>query len=411
MKLRIALAVVALAVVGFAAGAAAGDSHQCHGTNPWCASTTSSTTQPTTTTIPTTQSSTTAATTTTTGAPTFASETAYTKTRPAFTTLRTVSVSSAAALKSAITNLRAGDYVKASAPFAVTSGSTNALVIANRLSAPAVVDLAGVKVAYTGTGKFFSVWIRNVQNVRIYGGDVYMTQPTIGGGSCVGWTGSQHSLWWGFDLHDCGSGGMGIFTASSQYSYAGPTSYNDIEGTIHHFSLNHGLFDPHTEKCSGIHGANLSDNNWYAFDHNRIALNVYDSPCTGGGIEFGSSKSPTTSPAGPLPDANTIILQCANLTFVSKTQTGGNCIQFWGYGVTHLDLKYVNGTNLTGHNVWSGGLYSKPNSKLATDTIEYARASNTDQNPLYANHCTNNREGNLVFLDALPAPCYKPFSS
>lgn len=357
-------------------------------------------------------STTTGPTTTATTAPTFASETAYTQNRPAFTPLRTVSVSSGAALKTAIANLRPGDYVKASTPFTLSGGgSSDTLVIANRLSSPAVIDLTGVKIAYTGTANLNAVWIRNVLNVRIYGGDIYMTQPTIGGGGCVTWMGSQHSLWWGFNIHDCGSSGMGIFTASPSYSFAGPTSYNDIEGTIHHFSLNHGLFDNHAEKCTGIHGANLSDNNWYAFDHNRIALDVYDSACVGGGIELGSSKSPTTSPAGPLPNSDTIILQCANLTFVATSQTGGNCIQFWGYGATNLDVKYVNATNLTGHNVWSGGLYAKPNSKLGTDVIEYARASNTDQNPRYAKDCTNNKEGNPVYQDALPLPCYKPFSS
>ena len=63
---------------------------------------------------------------------------AYTKTRPAFTPTRTVNVSSAGALKSAIENLRPGDLVRASTAFTVSSGSTDPLVIANRLSAPAV---------------------------------------------------------------------------------------------------------------------------------------------------------------------------------------------------------------------------------------------------------------------------------
>ena len=135
---------------------------------------------------------------------------AYTKTRPAFTPTRTVNVSSAGALKSAIENLRPGDLVRASTAFTVSSGSTDPLVIANRLSAPAVIDLTNVKIVYTGTGQYSDAWIRNTQNVRIYGGDLSMTHPTSGGGSCIAWTASQHSLWWGFKAHDCGSGGIEI---------------------------------------------------------------------------------------------------------------------------------------------------------------------------------------------------------
>lgn len=374
---------------------------------------TGSTSTPTTTT--TTQATTTSGTTTTTSSgPTFASETAYAQNPPAFTPTRTILVSSASQLKSALTNLQPGDLVKASAPFTVSNGSCstcNGLVISNRLSAPAEINLTGVTIEYTGTGQYNSIWIKNVQNVWLFGGNITMTQPTLGGGSCISWTGSQHSLWWGFDAHDCGSGGMGIFTAGPTYSFHGPVENNDIEGTIHHFSLNHGIYDNHQEKCTGLHGANLADNNWYAFDHNRIALNVYDSPCIGGGIEFGASKSPTTSTPGPIPTQNTIILQCSDLTFVSTIQTGSNCYQTWGYGETYTDIKFLNASNLMGHAYWPGGMYQKPSPLLATDTVEYGRAVNTDQNSRYARDCTFNKESGTVFQDVQPAPCYAPYTN
>ena len=331
---------------------------------------------------------------------------AYTKTRPAFTPTRTVDVSSAGALKSAIANLRPGDLVKASTGFTVSSGSTDPLIIANRLSAPAVIDLTNVKIVYTGTGEYADAWIRNTQNVRIYGGDLSMAQPTGGGGSCIAWTGSQHTLWWGFKAHDCGSGGMEIFTAGPSYSYHGPVSHDDIQGEIGHFSLNHGRFDPHAEKCTGLHGANLSDNNWYPFDHNRIALYVHDSPCTGGGIEFGSAKSPTTSPPGPIPTTNTIYLKCVNLTFVSTAQAGGNCYQAWGYGMLYTKIEYLEARNITGHAYWTGGLYSKSTfgkTALATNTLDLGRASNTNLNPRYRTQAIWDETGGTVFRDLTPA--------
>lgn len=371
-----------------------------------CKTTTTRTTTTTTTTTATTTSSTTAATTTstTTSSPTYASETAYTQTRPAFTVKRTVSVSTASGLKSAIANLQPGDYVKASAPFTVSSSTSDGLIIANRLSAPAVIDLTGVKIVYTGTAALSTVWVRNVLNVRIYGGDLSMSQPTVGGGACIAWTASQHSTWWGFDAHDCGSGGMTIFTASPGSSYAGPVEYDDIEGTIHHFSLNHGLFDPHTEKCTGLHGANLADGNHYAFDYNRIALNVYDSACTGGGIEFGSAYNPSTSPAGPIPTQNTIILQCDSLTFISTIQTGGNCYQTWGYGETYTDIRYLHATNLAGHPYRAGGMYSSATTAnaLSTDKVEYGRAANVRLNPRYASDPDWDPKAGTAFQDVLP---------
>lgn len=142
-----------------------------------------------------------------------------------------------------------------------------------------------------------------------------------------------------------------------------------------------------------MHGANLSDNNWYPFDHNRIALYVHDSPCTGGGIEFGSAKSPTTSPPGPIPTKNTIYLKCVNLTFVSTIQAGGNCY--------HLEA-----SNITGHAYWAGGLYSKSTfgkTALATNTLEFGHASNTNLNPRYRTQAIWDKAGGTVFRDMQPA--------
>lgn len=370
-----------------------------HKTTTTTTTTTPTTTTATSTTTPTTTATTTTTTTTTTTSntnPTFASETTYTQNRPAFTPTRTINVSTASGFKTALANLQAGDLVKVTAAFTV-SGET---VISNRLSASAVLDLGSYVHFYnSATTNMPAVWVKNAQNIRIYGGDI-----RADGGSCIIWYGSQHITWWDFHAHDCGSSGIGLATLQPGANGYGPIQYNDVEGSITHFSLTNGQYDSHVEKCSGIHGANIADANYADISHNRFAFDVEDSTCSGGGISFGSNQSTN------IPHDNAVIVKCVSLTFVSTLQTGGNCYQTWGYGNQNTDIKYLEANDLTGHAVWAGGLYSKPNSALATDTIEYGRATNTDQNPRYAGDCTMNREGNPLFQNVTPGYCYAPFS-
>ena len=91
---------------------------------------------------------------------------------------------SASQLRYAITSLRPGDLVRATADFTVSNSSSDALVIKNRLSAPAVIDLTGhtVKFVYSGGKNYNAVWLDNPENVRIYGGDL-STSDT--GGDCL----------------------------------------------------------------------------------------------------------------------------------------------------------------------------------------------------------------------------------
>jgi hypothetical protein len=324
----------------------------------------------------------------------------YTKSRPAFTAIRTINVSSASALLSAISNLQAGDLVKATAPFTVTVPNSNTsggvLNIFNRLSSYAEIDLTGVSIVYSGTNKVPGVYIRNASHLYIFGGDITTGQ----GGSCVLWFSSQYVTYWGFNAHNCGTDGLSMFTGKSGYSYTGPVQHNDIEGEVSHTGQNATAWDPHQEKCTGVHGANLADGNFFDFSYNRVALNVHDEPCAGGGIEFGSSQSTN------LPHDNTIILQCTNMTYLASIQTGGNCYQTWGYGNTHTDIKFINATNLEGHPYAAAGLYSKPNTYLTTDTLEYGRASKVNLNPFeYSkDKVTWSRIGGTAFKDVLPLP-------
>jgi hypothetical protein len=316
---------------------------------------------------------------------TYDSAISYTLTRPSFTPKRTVSVATSSAFKTAITNLQAGDLVKATASFTVI-GET---IISKRLSAAAVIDLTGhaVKFVYSGGSNLPAVWLKNPSNIRIYGGDL-STADT--GGSCLINYGSQHVLWWGFTAHDCGGSGAGF--AGNNY---GPTENNDFQGTLWKVGQ-HPAWDNHTEKGSGIHCINLDDHNVYAFQDNRFAFYCHDIP-TGAAIEYGASQT-----AYPKPIRNTIILKAVNLTFVSKIQTGGNAIQFWGVNGQSATIKYLEVTNAQGYGLFDGGMYS--GATLSGVTVQYGRATNTNLNPRYAGKNPWQTDKGVVYQDVLPTP-------
>ena len=302
------------------------------------------------------------ATTSSSGAPGgYAGATAYSRKPLPFKPLRVVHVASARELKGAIANLQAGDLVKAAASFTV-SGET---VIAKRLAAPAVIDLTGYAVhfVYSGGSNLPAVWLNNAANLRIYGGDL-STADT--GGGCLSSYGGQYVTWWGFTAHDCGGTGAMIATVTA------PAEHNDFQGTIWKVGQNL-AWDPHTEKGSGLHCANLDDGGQYGFHDNRFAFYCHDIP-TGAAIEYGSRNI--------APVHNTIYLKAANLTFASQTQTGGNALQFWGVNGQSADIKYVEVANAQGYGLFDGGMYS--GTTLSGVTVEYGRATNTNRNPRYA---------------------------
>jgi hypothetical protein len=317
---------------------------------------------------------------------------AYTKTRPPFTPRRTIEVASATELKSAIANLRPGDLVQATASFTVDGPTT----ISKRLPSYAEIDLSGHtgKFVYPGTENVSAVWVANASHIRIFGGD--LSTPNKGGG-CLHITGSQYVTWWGFVAHDCGGDGLTMFTLKPGDTGAGPVEHDDIQGEVYSFAENP-AWDPHREKCTGLHGANLADANYAPFDHNRIALYVHDSNCEGAGIEFGAGQRTN------IPTNNTVYLKASGLSFVSTVQTGGNCFQAWGYGFRATEIKYLECDNVTGHPYWAGGLYRSSGAFLSTDTVEHGRATNVRRNSRYAKDPNWDRSGGTSFEDVAPLP-------
>lgn len=312
----------------------------------------------------------------------------YTKTRAPFSPARTIDVRSASQLRSAIASLRPGDLVRATADFTVSDSSADALVIKNRLSAPAVIDLTGhsVRFIYSGDKNYNAVLLDNPENVRIYGGDL-STSDT--GGDCLRTYGAQHVTWWYFTAHDCGGTGASFLGGQAA------TEHDDFNGTVWKVGQNL-AWDPHLEKGTGLHCVNLNDNNIYPFQHNRFAFYCHDIS-SGAAIQYGAAH-----PAGPKPVRNTIYLLAVNLTEVAKIQTGGNGIQFWGVDGQSATVNFIEVENAEGYALWDGGMNS--GTTLRGVTVAEGRASNTNQNPRYAGQNPWSDRLGEVYKSVRPAP-------
>jgi hypothetical protein len=320
----------------------------------------------------------------------------YTQVRPVFVPVRVVDVASGSELRSAVADLQAGDLVRATADFTVTSSSTGAaLVISKQLSSPAVIDLSGhsVRFVYSGGLEYPAVWLKNSSNLRIYGGDA-STADT--GGACIVDYGSQHVTWWGFSAHDCGGTGFGAA------AIGGPVDHDDFQGTIWKVGQ-HLAWDNHQEIGSGLHGANLWDGNYSGdFSNNRFAFDMHDIP-TGACVEFGNDQ-PASQASG-----NILYLRCVNATFRSTLQTGGNALQLWGDTNTlGLDIKYLEADNLQGYALFDNGVYSGQTCHGVT--VEQGHASNTNLNSRYAGQNPWDPAHGVIYDDVQPPPRSGPLS-
>jgi hypothetical protein len=306
----------------------------------------------------------------------------YTRTRPSFTPKRVVDVSNAPELAAAIANLQPGDLVRATSSFTV-SGET---IISKRLASWAVLDLGSrVTFEYSGGQNVPAVYLDNPTQIRIYGGNLTTDRA---GGSCILSHGMQHVLWWGFTCHDAGNTGVALYPVEN------PISSNDLQGEVYRAGENLS-WDPHAERGSGLHGVNLDDDGRYPFSGNRFAFYIHDQ-AAGAGIEYGDAIS-----SHP-PVRNTIYEKAVNLGFVSRTQTGGNAIQFWGVGGQSADIKYLEVQNAQGYGLFAGGMYG--GTSLSGVTVEYGRAANTNLNPRYAGQSPWDSSSGVIYKTLQPAP-------
>jgi len=320
-------------------------------------------------------------------APTYASETAYAA--PAFTAARVVDVYSQSAFNTAWNAIQPGDLI--SVHGVTFSGE---VTLANK-------NLAGwAEIHFDPATKFVgvstvqnvpAVWINNDSYIRFYGGDISDSASGGQAGPGILVYDSSYITWWGFVSHDVGRDGLDIFSVNKANSNL------DFKGEVYHWGLNL-AWDPHAEKGTGLHGANLGDSN-YGMQDSRIALYAHDG-AAGAGVEAGGASSTDFF------KNNTIYLWCQNLTMVALSQTGGNCLQFWGENVTGNVIKYLEAENLQGRPYETGGMYS--GQSLASNTIVYGRAANTNLNQKINDSIPQNvlwdYQFGTIFEDISPTP-------
>ena len=316
----------------------------------------------------TTTDGTTTTTTTATGAPTYESAISYTETRPPFTVLREIDVSSQGQLETAVANIRAGDLVKATSGFTVDGE----FQISVNPSGPAEIDLGtgtnAVRFSYTGPSDLPSVWIVNASNLRIFGGDLHGAPPgQVGGGELTVYR-ATNILWWGFHIHDVPGNGLNLAPVY------GPITGCDLQGEIDHWGQNTSG-DPHAEKGTGIHAANIADVTGSVYTNNRLALYAHDGPA-GAAIQIGNPDA-----TGEI-SGDTIILKAVDLTKVATSQVAGNALQEWGGVPMQITVPYLEATNLTGRSVDTNGVYGGVSQ--AGVKVVYGRARNTNLNPYLA---------------------------
>jgi hypothetical protein len=291
-------------------------------------------------------------------------------------------VTSASALKTALSSLQAGDLVKATSPFTVSSSSSTPLVITNRPASTAEIDLTGVTIAYTGSSDTEAVELNNAANLNIFGGSV---TTGASGGMCLRIFGTQHVLWYGFKLDTCGDTGLQVIASGTN-----ATGHDDLQGEISNVGL-HIAYDPHSEKGTGLHAANLWDGpSSAAFTNNRFAFYAHDIP-VGACVEYGNDTGRATS--------DTLYLDCQNETEVATSQTGGNGVQFWGSKMptATLSMPYVECNNLQGACVYS--IANAPGV-----TVAYGRATATNKNTRINGTQPWVAGRGIVYQDVQPAP-------
>ena len=238
------------------------------------------------------------------------------------------------------------------------------------------------RTRFTGTpgDNLPAVAIIRAANIRFYGGDV--TNPKGGVGIVI--NDSSHFTWWNFVVHDTAGTGLAVRGIGQ------PNAYLDLKGEIYHWGLNLAL-DTHSEKGTGLHGANLADSS-YGVSQSRFALYVHDA-AAGAGVEAGGPSDYF--------EKNTLYLRCRNLTKVATKLTAGNCVQLWGKNVTHNDFRYIEAKNLAGRPYETSGMYA--GQSLSTNRVDYGRAIHTNLNPRIGTIRWDRRFG-TVFRNVTPAP-------
>lgn len=309
---------------------------------------------------------------------------------PPFTATRVVTFTDEATLAAAIAGMQPGDSIQYAGTSVLTIGTTSSAYDSfSNLNPSSAVELhlgagngtAHVKFEYTGTAAFPAVFLHDSSNLRIYGGE--MTTPNGGAGGILVQGNTHDVTWWDFVIHDVGGTGLSMFPTMPNGSDVSTIQRCSFRGEVSRWGQNL-AWDPHAEKGTGLHGANLADvhntttNNSGVFVDNTVALYTHDG-ASGAGIEIGESAG-TGSQPGDL-HGNTIYCKAVNLTKAATQQVAGNTFNLWGdVPYTNLVIGWAEGENLQGRVVDGQGISSKSVSSGQV-TVQHGRHQTTNQNP------------------------------
>lgn len=297
--------------------------------------------------------------------------------RPRFVATRKVIVHTAGAFWAAWESIRPGEEID-------VRGVTfrGEAVFDRKLAGWAEVHF-GRGTTFTGTpgANLPAAWIHDSRNIRFYGGN--LTNPR--GGTGVTIYDSSYVTWWGFTIHDTANTGLLV-----QGIHA-PDDHLDFKGQISRWGLNLAL-DPHSEKGTGLHGANLGDA-VRGVRNSRFALDLHDS-AVGSGVEAGGA----TGTDGFW--HNTVYLRCRNLSMRAVLLTAGNCLQVWGDNVVGNNFAFIEAQHIEGRPYDASGVFE--GQSLASDRVHYGRAVRTNLNSRIGKIHWDRENGPTVFANVLP---------
>lgn len=298
--------------------------------------------------------------------------------RPRFVPTQRVQVNTAADFWRAWKSIRPGEEID-------VRGITfkGEAVFETQLSGWAEVHFgAGTTFAGTPGSNLPAVWVNDSSHVRFFGGRI--TNPRGGAGLTI--YDSSYVTWWGFVIRNTAN--TGLFVQGIHRT----NDHLDLKGEISHWGLNL-AFDPHREKGTGLHGANLGDA-VRGVRNSRFALYLHDA-AVGAGVEAGGA-TPTDGFW-----RNTLYLRCRNLTKRAVLLTAGNCLQLWGDNVTGNDFRYIQAENLQGRPYDASGMFG--GQSLASDRVGYGRGFRTNLNPRIGSMHWDDARG-TVFGNVAPRP-------
>lgn len=219
---------------------------------------------------------------------------------------------------------------------------------------------------------------------------VTMTNPGGRGIHAVG--GLHHCAFDGFHIKDCGADGWDWF--GGPY---GDTHDNFIRVEVENCALQSLKWDPHQEKGTGLHGANVQDSNHSSVHDNTIALHVHDFPKYGGSaIEFGVVSG------GSQPYGNHLYVKAARLKMNATTQTAGNGVNLWGGPMHDNTFHVVEVEDMAGHAINRDG----SSASYTNMTVREGTAVNCCQNQRYAGQNPWMKRAGLTYTPGpfTPAP-------